>query len=186
MKSEYSQSTCYYRLGSQEAAFYETHSSDWRCQDCGGPQRHADCVLPSDGLMIPRHAGPSLPNRGYPASGRGEVAAGAPQSLRPVCVLSHDGQVAGLRPTSGGIYFGGRGGRSCWFRPCPSPTYYATRQRVNRLRHAGPLKRRAIDSFKTLYDDCGWFSPADGCYAGGPRRKKSCHATVVCGLPSAN
>ena len=29
-------------------------------------------------------------------------------------------------------------GRSCWFRPCPSPTYYATRQRVNRLRHADP------------------------------------------------
>ena len=33
---------CYYRLGSHEATYYETHSSDWRCQDCGGPQRHAD------------------------------------------------------------------------------------------------------------------------------------------------
>ena len=101
---------CYYRLGSDEATYYETHSSDWRCQDCGGIQRHEDCVLSSDKQMIPRHAGPSLPNRGYPASGGGDVAAGAPQSLRPVCVLSHDGQVAGLRHTSGGICFGGRGG----------------------------------------------------------------------------
>ena len=48
--------TCYYRLGSNETAYYETHSSDWRCQDCSGPQRHADCVLPHDGLV--RHAGP--------------------------------------------------------------------------------------------------------------------------------
>ena len=37
---------CYYRLGSDEATYYETNTSDWRCQDCGGPQRHGDCVLP--------------------------------------------------------------------------------------------------------------------------------------------
>ena len=36
---------CYYRLGSDEAAYYETNTSDWRCQDCGGPQRHGDCAL---------------------------------------------------------------------------------------------------------------------------------------------
>ena len=52
--------TCYYRLGSDEATYYETHSSDWRCQDCSGPQRHADCVLPNDEQVIQRHAGPRL------------------------------------------------------------------------------------------------------------------------------
>ena len=80
---------CYYRLGSDEAAHYETHSSDWRCQDCSGPQRHADCVLSNDGQMIQRHAGPRPSNSGYPASGDGGVAAGAP-SIPDRSLLAHD------------------------------------------------------------------------------------------------
>ena len=66
---------CYYRLGSDEAAYYETHSSDWRCQDCGGSQRHADCVLPSDGLI--RHAGFRQPYGDHPALGGEGASAGA-------------------------------------------------------------------------------------------------------------
>jgi len=40
--------TCYFRLGSDETAYYETLPSHWRCQDCSGPQRHTDCVLSND------------------------------------------------------------------------------------------------------------------------------------------
>ena len=36
---------CYYRLGSDEATYYETNISDWKCQDCGGPQRHANYAI---------------------------------------------------------------------------------------------------------------------------------------------
>ena len=96
---------CYYRLGSDEAAYYETHSSDWRCQDCGGPQRHADCALSNDEQMIQRHVGSRLSTSSYLASGDGDVAAGAHQSLRSDSVLSDDGQVAGLRPTSSGLHY---------------------------------------------------------------------------------
>jgi hypothetical protein len=66
---------CYYRLGSDEATYYETNISDWRCQDCGGPQRHADCALSHNGHMLQRHVGPRLSNSDYPASGDGGVAA---------------------------------------------------------------------------------------------------------------
>jgi hypothetical protein len=65
---------CYYRLGSDEAAYYETNTPDWRCQDCGGPQRHGDCVLPSDGLI--RHAGFRQPYGDHPALGDMSQAAG--------------------------------------------------------------------------------------------------------------
>jgi len=101
---------CYYRLGSDEATYYETHSSDWRCQDCGGPQRHADCVISSDEQVIQRHVGPRLSNRGYPASGDDGVAAGAAKNLRSDCVLSDDGQIADFRPTTGGLLSSERGG----------------------------------------------------------------------------
>ena len=65
---------CYYRLGSDEAAYYETNPSAWRCQDCGGPQRHADCAPLDDGQVVQRHVGSRLYNSGYPASGDGGVA----------------------------------------------------------------------------------------------------------------
>jgi hypothetical protein len=68
---------CYYRLGSDETAYYETNPSAWRCQDCGGPQRHADCALSHNGHMLQRHVGPRLSNSDYPTSGDGGVAAGA-------------------------------------------------------------------------------------------------------------
>ena len=70
---------CYYRLGSDQAAYYETHSSDWRCQDCSGPQRHADCVLPHDGLV--RHAGPRQSGGGHHDLGGGGGAAGGAAML---------------------------------------------------------------------------------------------------------
>ena len=101
---------CYYRLGSDEATYYDTHSSDWRCQDCGGPQRHADCALPNDEKMIQRHVGPRLSNSRYLMSGNGDVAAGAHQNLRSDSFLSDDGQVTGLWPTSGGLLYSERGG----------------------------------------------------------------------------
>ena len=49
-------------MGSDEAAHYETRSSDWRCQDCNGPQFHADCVLSNAERVLQRlgHAGPRL------------------------------------------------------------------------------------------------------------------------------
>jgi len=50
---------CYYRLGSDQAAYYEKNISDWRCQDCGGPQRHGDCAPLDDGQVVQRHVGPS-------------------------------------------------------------------------------------------------------------------------------
>ena len=64
--------TCYYRLGSDESAYYQTHPSDWRCQDCSGPQRHDDCVLSNDEQVLQRlgHDGPRLSISGYPVSGR--------------------------------------------------------------------------------------------------------------------
>ena len=96
--------------GSDEAAYYETHSSDWRCQDCGGPQRHADCVISSHEQVIQRHVGPRFSNRGYPASGEDGVAAGAAKNLRTDCVLSDDGQIADFRPTTGGLLSSERGG----------------------------------------------------------------------------
>ena len=65
---------CYYRLRSDEAAYYEKNSSNWRCQDCGGPQRHGDCVLPSDGLI--RHAGLRQPYGDHPALGDMSQATG--------------------------------------------------------------------------------------------------------------
>ena len=101
---------CYYRLGSDEATYYETHSSDWRCQDCGGPQRHADCVISSHEQVIQRHVGPRFSNRGYPASGDDGVAAGAAKNLRSDCVLLDDEQIADFRPTTGGLLSSGRGG----------------------------------------------------------------------------
>jgi hypothetical protein len=55
---------CYYRLGSDEATYYETNISDWRCQDCGGPQRHAHCAISDDGQGIQRQAGNSYHNLG--------------------------------------------------------------------------------------------------------------------------
>ena len=67
--------TCW--LGSDEANHYKAHSSDWRCQDCNGPQRDADCALSNDGQVIQRHAGPTPSSSGYPASGDGGDAAGA-------------------------------------------------------------------------------------------------------------
>ena len=60
---------CYYRLGSDEDTYYETNTSDWRCQDCGGPQRHADCAISDDGQGIQRQAGPRPSNSGYAAFG---------------------------------------------------------------------------------------------------------------------
>ena len=60
---------CYYRLGSDEAAYYETNTSDWRCQDCGGPQRHADCAISDDGQGIQRQAGQRPSNSGHAALG---------------------------------------------------------------------------------------------------------------------
>ena len=30
---------CYFTMESDHARHYTTHPSDWRCQDCGGPQR---------------------------------------------------------------------------------------------------------------------------------------------------
>ena len=90
--------TCYYRLGSDEAAYYETNSADWRCQDCGGPQRHTDCALSDDGQVVQRHVGSRLYNSGYPASGDGGVAVD--------CVLSNAGQGiqrhAAARPSNSG------------------------------------------------------------------------------------
>ena len=76
----------------------------------GGPQRHADCVISSDEQVIQRHVGPRLSNRGYPASGNDDVAAGAAKHLRTDCVLSDDGQIADFRPTSGGLLSSERGG----------------------------------------------------------------------------
>ena len=87
----------YYRLGSDEATYYETHSSDWRCQDCGGPQRHADCAL-SDENMIQRFYGPRLSN------------------------LSD----AGLRPISGGLHYFGRGD-GAGATPSPPPSFHHLR-----------------------------------------------------------
>jgi len=55
---------------------YETNTSDWRCQDCGGPQRHADCALSDNGQVVQQHVGSSLPSSGYPALGDGDVVAG--------------------------------------------------------------------------------------------------------------
>ena len=60
---------CYYRLGSDEATYYETNISDWKCQDCGGPQRHADYAISDDGQEIKRQAGPRPSNSGYAALG---------------------------------------------------------------------------------------------------------------------
>jgi hypothetical protein len=60
---------CYYRLGSDEATYYETNTSDWRCQDCGGPQRHADCTISDDGQGIQRQAGQRPSNSGHAALG---------------------------------------------------------------------------------------------------------------------
>ena len=65
---------CYYRLGSDEANYYETNISDWRCQDCGGPQRHADCVLSGDDLVL--HAGPRQSGGGHHHLGGEGGAAG--------------------------------------------------------------------------------------------------------------
>jgi len=72
---------CYYRLGSDEAAHYETHVSDWRCQDCNGPQRHADCVLSNDEQVIQRHAGPRPSCSGGEGGAAG--AAASDRSLIP-------------------------------------------------------------------------------------------------------
>ena len=33
---------CYFTMESDNATHYTTHPSDWRCQDCGGPQRDMD------------------------------------------------------------------------------------------------------------------------------------------------
>ena len=71
---------CYYRLGSDEATYYETNISDWRCQDCGGPQRHADYAFSDDGQVVQRHVGPRLFSSGYPALGDGAVAGGGGSS----------------------------------------------------------------------------------------------------------
>jgi hypothetical protein len=79
---------CYYRLGSDEAAYYEKNSSNWRCQDCGGPQRHADCALSDNGQVVQQHVGSRLPSSGYHVLGDGDVVAGTHQSLRSDCVLS--------------------------------------------------------------------------------------------------
>ena len=79
---------CYYTLGSDETAYYETNPSAWRCQDCGGPQRHADCALSDNGQVVQQHVGSRLPSSGYPALGDGDVVAGTHQSLRSDCVLS--------------------------------------------------------------------------------------------------
>ena len=55
---------CYYRLRSDEADYYEKNTSDWRCQDCGGPQRHTDCALSENGQVVQRHVGTHIPKGG--------------------------------------------------------------------------------------------------------------------------
>ena len=65
---------CYYRLRSDEADYYEKNTSDWRCQDCGGPQRHGDCVLSGDDLVL--HAGPRQSGGGHHHLGGEGGAAG--------------------------------------------------------------------------------------------------------------
>ena len=108
---------CYYKLGSDEATYYETHSSDWRCQDCGGPQRHADSVISNDEQVIQRHVGPRLPNRGYPASGHDDVAAGAAKNLRSDGFLSDNAQLVDFRLTTGGLHSSERGGGAAGSAP---------------------------------------------------------------------
>jgi len=81
------------------------------------PQRHADCVISSDEQVIQRHVGPRLPNRGYPASGHDDVAAGAAKNLRSDCFLSDDGQLADFRPTTGGLLSSERGGGAAGSAP---------------------------------------------------------------------
>jgi hypothetical protein len=71
---------CYYRLRSDEADYYEKNTSDWRCQDCGGPQRHTDCALSENGQQVQRHVGPRLPGSDYRASGDGDGDAGGGSS----------------------------------------------------------------------------------------------------------
>ena len=34
--------TCYYRAGSDDAVYSSHQTTDWRCQSCTGPRRHAD------------------------------------------------------------------------------------------------------------------------------------------------
>ena len=77
---------CYYRLGSDEATYYDTHSSDWRCQDCGGPQRHADCVLSGDDLVL--HAGPRQSGGGHHHLG-GEGAAAGDAAILDCPLIPH-------------------------------------------------------------------------------------------------
>ena len=55
---------CYYRLRSDEADYYEKNTSDWRCQDCGGPQRHTDCALSENGQVVQLHVGTHIPKGG--------------------------------------------------------------------------------------------------------------------------
>ena len=104
--------TCYYRLGSDESAYYQTHPSDWRCQDCSGPQRHADCVISNDEQMLQRlgHDGPRLPISSYHGSEGEGGASGAPKRLRTDGPISHHGQIAGLGHTSGVPHLSARGG----------------------------------------------------------------------------
>ena len=104
--------TCYYRLGSDESAYYQTHPSDWRCQDCSGPQRHTDCVISNDEQMLQRlgHDGPRLPISGYHGSEGEGGASGAPTRLRTDGVISHHGQFAGLGHPSGAPNLSAGGG----------------------------------------------------------------------------
>jgi len=106
--------TCYYRLGSDESAYYQTHPSDWRCQDCSGPQRHADCVISTDEQMLQRlgHDGPRLPISSYHGSeGEGGVS-GASKRLRTDGVIPLHGQIAGLGHISSVPHLSAGGG-SC-------------------------------------------------------------------------
>ena len=114
--------TCYYRLGSDESAYYQTHPSDWRCQDCSGPQRHTDCVISNDAQMLQRlgHDGPRLPIRSYHGSAGEGGASGAPKRLRTDGVISHHGQIAGLGHTSGVPHSSARGGGAA----VPGPSHH--------------------------------------------------------------